>query len=124
MWLNACSSGLSVASGISSVATLSMFIGLPVSIPLGTVSLVRMSVNGMAMALSKKYQKEFAKVMKLVDIMTSALAVFEMRISKTLNNGRVDEWEFTTLQTFHLGALFLTIKWRLRLELNHKKSTG
>ena len=38
-WLNACSSGLSVASGISSVATLSTFIGLSVSIPLGMVSL-------------------------------------------------------------------------------------
>ena len=38
-WLNACSSGLGVASGISSVAMLSMLIGLPVSIPLGAVSL-------------------------------------------------------------------------------------
>ena len=43
--------------------------------------------------------------MKLVDKMTSALAVFEMCISKVLNNGRVDEWEFTMLQTFHLGVL-------------------
>ena len=32
VWLNACSSVISVASGISSVATLSAFIGLPVSI--------------------------------------------------------------------------------------------
>ena len=37
-------SGLSVASGISSVATLSTFIGLPVSIPLGAVSLAGSSV--------------------------------------------------------------------------------
>ena len=36
-WLNACSSSLSVASGISSVAMLSMFISLPVSIPLGAI---------------------------------------------------------------------------------------
>ena len=33
-WLNACSSGISVATGISSVATFATFIGLPVSISL------------------------------------------------------------------------------------------
>ena len=39
MWLNACSSGISVATGISSVATFATFIGLPVSIPLGAACL-------------------------------------------------------------------------------------
>ena len=34
-WLNACSSSLNVATGISSVATFATFIGLPVSISLG-----------------------------------------------------------------------------------------
>ena len=34
-WLNACSSGISVATGISSVATFATFIGLPVLISLG-----------------------------------------------------------------------------------------
>ena len=43
--------------------------------------------------------------MKLVNIMTSVLAEFETSISKALNDGRVDEWEFTMLQMFHLGAL-------------------
>ena len=33
-WLNACSSGISVAIGISSVATFATFFGLPVSISL------------------------------------------------------------------------------------------
>ena len=55
--------------------------------------------------LTKKYQKKLAKVKKLVDIVTSALAVFETSISKTLNDGRVDEQEFSLLQMFHLGAL-------------------
>ena len=31
VWLNACSSGISIATGISSVATLDTFIGIPVS---------------------------------------------------------------------------------------------
>ena len=62
MWLNACSSSLSVATGISSVVTLSTFIGLPVSIPLGAVSLTGTSVSGVATALTKKYQKKRSKV--------------------------------------------------------------
>ena len=74
------------------------------SIPLGTVSLAGASVSGVAMALTKKYKEKLTKVMKLVDIMTLALAVFEMSISKALNNGQVDECQFATLQTFHLGA--------------------
>ena len=38
-WLNACSSRISVATGISSVATFATFIGLPVSMVLGAASL-------------------------------------------------------------------------------------
>ena len=75
MWLNGCSSGLSIAPGILSVAKLSAFIGLSVSIPLGTVSLAGASVSGVATALTKKYQKKLAKVTTLVDFITSALAV-------------------------------------------------
>ena len=70
MWLNACSSILIVASGISSVAALSAFIGLPMSIPLGAISLAGVSVSGVATALTKKYQKEPAKVTKLTDIVS------------------------------------------------------
>ena len=33
-WLNVCSSGISIATGISSIATFATFIGVPVSIPL------------------------------------------------------------------------------------------
>ena len=84
--LNACSSGLSVATGIFSVATLAIFISLPVHIPLGSVSLAGGSVSGMATALTKMYQKKLTKVMKLTDIITSALAVFERCISKALRN--------------------------------------
>ena len=40
MWLNACSNGISIATGICSVATFATFIGLPVSIPLGAAPLL------------------------------------------------------------------------------------
>ena len=52
-----------------------MLIGLPMSIPLGAISLAGVSVSGMAMVLTKKYQTKLVKVIKLVDIMTLALAV-------------------------------------------------
>ena len=38
-WLNACSSEISVATGISSVATFATFVGLPVSMALGAASM-------------------------------------------------------------------------------------
>ena len=55
--------------------------------------------------LPKKYQKKLVKGTKLVDIVTSALAVFETSISKALNDGRVDEQGFGMPQTSHLESL-------------------
>ena len=77
-----------VASRISSVVTLSTFAGLPVSVPLGTVTLAGMRVNGVATALTSKCQKKLTKVTKLVDIV---LAVLEMSMSKALSNDEIDE---------------------------------
>ena len=105
MWLNACSSSPSVASGILSVAALSTFIGLPVSISLGAISLAGVSISGVAMAPAKKYQKKLAKVTMLTDIVTLALAIFKMSVSKVLNNYKIDELEFGMLQTSCLEAL-------------------
>ena len=75
------------------MATLSAFIGLPVSIPLGAISLAGESVGGVTTALTKKYQKKLTKVTKLTDIVTSAIAVFETSLSKALGNGKIDEEE-------------------------------
>ena len=54
VWLNACSSGISIATGISSVATVATFIGMPVSIPLGAASLTGVIASGIISALTKK----------------------------------------------------------------------
>ena len=102
VWLNACSSSLSVASGISSVVTLSTFIGLPVSIPLCAVSLTGASVSGLATLLNFKYQKKLMKVTKLVDIITSAISVFETSVSKALNNCEIDERELIFFRLYTL----------------------
>ena len=79
---------------------LSTFIGLPVSIPLGAISLAGVSVSGVAMALTKKYQKKPAKVIKLTDIVTPALAVFRTSVSKA----KIDKWEFAMLQKLYYGS--------------------
>ena len=105
MRLNACSSGISVTTGISSVATLTTFIGIPVSAALGAASMTGAIVSGIISTPTKKYQKKLKKVIKLIDIVTPALVVFERVISGALKNGIIDEQEFNTLQTLHLETL-------------------
>ena len=43
--------------------------------------------------------------MRLIDIVTPALVVFERVVSGALKNGAIDEEEFNTLQTLHFEAL-------------------
>ena len=104
-WLNACSSGISVATGISSVATFATFIRLPVSISLGAASLTGVIASGIISTLTKKYQKKLKRVTQLIDIVMRATVVFERVVSSALKNGIIDEEEFNTLQTLHLETL-------------------
>ena len=60
-WSNASSSGISIATGISSVATFATFIGLPVSISFGAASLTGVIASGIISTLTKKYQKNLRK---------------------------------------------------------------
>ena len=98
--MNACSSGISVATGISSVATFTTFIGAPVSILLDAASLTGVIASEIISAQTKKYQQKLKKVTKLIDIITPALVV-----SGALKDGVIDEEEFNTLQTLHLEML-------------------
>ena len=84
MWLNACSSGISIATGISSVATFATFVGLPVGMVLGGASMAGAIASGIISVLAKKYQKKLKKVTRLIDIVTPALVVFERVISGAL----------------------------------------
>ena len=104
-WLNACSSGISIATGISSVATFSTFVRLPVSMALGAASLTGAIASGKISMLTKKYQKKLKNITRLTDIVTQALVVFEKVVSGELKNGVIDEEEFNTLQTLHLETL-------------------
>ena len=105
MWLNACSSGISIATGISGVATFATLVRLPVSILLGAASLTGAIANGIISTLTKKYQKKLKKLTRLIDIVMQATVIFERAISGALKDGIIDEEEFNMLQTLHLETL-------------------
>ena len=119
-WLNACSSGISVVTGISSVATFATFIRAPVNIPLGAASLTGAIASGIISVLTKKYQQKLKKVTKLIDIVTPALVVFERVVSGALKNGVIDEEEFNMLQTLHLETLNELTGVDCRMEAEHR----
>ena len=75
-WLNACSSGISTATGIYSVATFATFVGVPVSMVFGAASLTGAIASGIISTLTKKYQKKLKKVTRLIDIIMRETVVF------------------------------------------------
>ena len=120
-WLNACSSGISIATGISiSLATVAIFIGIPVSTALGAASMTGAIASGIILVLTKKYQQKLKKVTCLIDIVTPALVVFERVVSGALKNGVIDEEEFNTLQILHLETLNELTRIDCRMEAEHR----
>ena len=116
MWLNACSSGISIATGISSVAAFTTFISLPVSISLGGTSLTGVIASGIISVLTKMYQKKLKKVTKLID----SVVIFERIVSKSLKDGVINEEEFNTLQTLHLEMLNKLKSIDCRMKAEHR----
>ena len=119
-WLNACSSGISLATGISSVMIFATFIGIPVSTVLGAASMTGMIASAIISMLTKKYQQKLEKVTRLIDIVTPALVVFERVVSGALKNGVINEEEFNTLQTLHLETLNELTGINRRMEAEHR----
>ena len=119
-WLNACSSRISIATRISSVATFATFVRHPVSVALGAASLTGAIASGTILVVAKKYQKKLNKVTHLTDIVTPALVVFERVISGALKNGVIIEEEFNTLQTLHLETLNELMSVNRRMEAENR----
>ena len=109
-----------MVTGISSVATFATFVGIPVSAALGAASMTGAISCGIISVLTKKYQKKLKKVMRLIDIVTPALVVFERVVSGALKNGVIDEEEFNTLQTLHLETLNELTGVDHRMEAEHR----
>ena len=106
------------------MATLSTHIGLSVSVPLDAVSLAGTSVSGMATALTKRYQRKLAKVMKLTGIVTSALAVFETSVSKALKDSKIDEQEFSRFQTLYWKSFNNLSNVNHKMEVENRNQFG
>ena len=119
-WLNACSNGISIATGISSVATFTTFIGLPVSMALGAASLTGVIASGIISTLTKNHQKKLKKVTRLIDIIMRATVVFDRVISVALKDGIIDDEEFNTLQTLHLETLNESTGVNCRMEAENR----
>ena len=119
-WLNACSSKMSIATGIYSVATFLTFIGIPVSAALGAASMTGAIASGIISVLTKKYQQKLKKVTRLIDILTPALVVFERVVSGSLKDGVINEEEFNMLQTLHLETLNELTVINRRMEAEHR----
>ena len=119
-WLNACLSGISIATGISSVATFATFIGIPVSAALGAASMTGVTASGIISVLTKKYQQKLKKVTKLIDIITPALVIFERVVPGALKNGVIDEEQFNMLQALHLETLNELTGINCRTEAEHR----
>ena len=119
-WLNACSSGISIATEISSIATFATFIRIPVSTALGAASMTGAIASGIILVLTKKYQQKLKKVTHLIDIVTPALVVFERVVSGALKDSIIDEEEFNTLQTLHLETLNELTGINCRMEAEHR----
>lgn len=103
--LNAGTGTLTIASGIGSIVTGATLIGIPVSVGLGGVALSGSISTGIITALIKKYQNKLNKVMKLYDVVTSAIAVFENSFSRALNDDNISHMEFQTLCGIYYEAL-------------------
>ena len=119
-WLNACSSGISIATGISSMATFATFIRIPVSPVLGTASMTGAIASGIISVLTKMYQQKCKKVTKLLDIVTPALVAFERVVSSALKDSIIDEEEFNILQTLYLETLNELTGIDRRMEAEHR----
>ena len=119
-WLNAGSSGISIATGISNVATFATFIGIPVNAVLGAASMTGVIASGIILVLTKKYQQKLKKVTCLIDIVTPALVAFERVVSGALKNGVIDEENFNRLQTLHLETLNKLTGIDHRMEAEHR----
>ena len=102
------------------MATFATFVGLPVSISLGTAPLTGAIASGIISTLTKKYQKKLKKVTRLIDIVMRATVVFERVISGALKDGIIDEEEFNTLQTLHLETLNELMGLNHRMEAEHR----
>ena len=99
-------SSVALVSGVSTIGTAFIIVGLPVSASLGIVSTISTCVGACLLLTSRKYKKKLLKCYELLDKITSSLANFEVLISLSIDDGTViDAKEFHKLQTLYLQLM-------------------
>ena len=116
-----------VISGVSTIGTAFTVVGLPISTSLGVVSTVSTRVGGVSLVTSKKYKKKLLKCYELLDKITSSLAIFEVLISLSIDDGSViDAKKFHKLQTSYLQLMThvrnIDRKMKVEAEQNFQKT--
>ena len=120
-------SSVGVISGVSTIGTAFIVVGLPISASLGVVNTVSTCVGGILLLSSKKYKKKLLKCYELLDKITSSLATFEVSISLSVDDGTViDAKEFHKLQTLYLQLMTyvrnIDRKMKVQTEENFQKT--
>ena len=120
-------STVGVVSGVSTIGTAFIVVGLPISASLGVVSTVSTCVGASLMLTSKKYKKKLLKCYELLDKITTSLATYETLISLSIDNGSViNAKEFHKLQTLYLRLMAhvrnIDRKMKVQTEENFQKT--
>ena len=120
-------STVGVISGVSTIGTAFIVVGLPISASLGVVSTVSTCVGACFLLTSKKYKKKLLKCYELLDKITTLLASFETLSSLSIDDGSViDAKEFHKLQTLYLQLIThvrnIDQKMKVQMEENFQKT--
>ena len=119
-------SSVALASGVSTIRTSVIIVGLPVNASLAIVSTVSTCVGACLLLTSKKYKKKLLKCYELLDEI-SYLLDFETLISLSIDDDFViDAKEFYKLQTLYLQLMThvrnIDRKMKVQTEENFQKT--
>ena len=103
--LSLSSNLITTASGLGALTTGVTVIGLPVSATLGAIAIGGSFITVGATVLSARYEKKKTKVMNLLALTTTTLAIFERGISRALADDKIDSAEFESLQNTYYETL-------------------
>ena len=120
-------STVALVSGVSTIRTSVIVVGLPISASLAIVSTVSTCVGTCLLLTSRKYKKKLLKCYELLDKIVSSLANFEVLISPSPDDGTVIvSKEFHKLQTLYLQLMThirnIDRKMKVQTEENFQKT--
>ena len=120
-------SSFALISGVSTIGTAFIVVGIPINASLDVVSTVSTCVGACLLLTSIKYKKKLLKCYELLDKITSSLATFEVLISLSIDDGTViDAKEFNKLQTLYLHLMTyvrnIDRKMKVQLEESFQKT--